>query len=586
MGVMAMQYFFIRQSFVQKSLLFDESVKAALSTVASKAEKREVIEYSQSIRALNKERYARERNLEMQVKLQEEMEEVRHALSRKQQDFREQEDHILRAYPHAIHLNNAFYETYIKRPENNHLVTVDFGIQHLGSPGSMYQENFIEIKTSRTLPLEQPQDDSVRYLLLMDINPFTKQALNNIVTLPPKTDIKLEAELRRLDQRLKLIQASTLMDTVAILGGKNPQVVEDLAISIELAQKPLNERIDVGFIKRELEDELYARQIASPFQLEIRDDSQLIYKFASTQEEPAGQGAAYSTPLFREDLEGSTGQLLIYFPDKRAAIMGNMEIILFLSIALVLVLIGSFTYTVLTLLKQKKISEMKTDFINNMTHEFKTPVATIMIASESLKDTEISLDPSRISRLANIIYDENVRLGSHIERVLNIARIEKENLTWEEQPLHVNDLMQAVLESMELQFQKNDIELTVSLDAKKDMIRGDEFHLSNIMFNLLDNAIKYRKDNPKITVRTKNTSKELFIYVEDNGIGMNKDQLSRIFDQFYRIPTGNRHDVKGFGLGLSYVDDIVKRLKGRVTVKSEKGKGTIFEVSLPLIKNP
>src|SRR5690606_35487874 len=239
----------------------------------------------------------------------------------------------------------------------------------------------------------------------------------------------------------------------------------------------------------------------------------------------------------------------------------------FSSVTLLLVLIGSFTYTIFTMLRQKKISEMKTDFINNMTHAFKTPVATIMIASESLRDPEISCDQTRAARLANIIYDENVRLGNHIERVLNIARLEKDNLKLEHQDVDMNDLAQAVVDSMELQLLKNDAQVDMHLDAAEAVVVGDELHLSNVLFNLIDNAIKYSKERPDITIRTKNVHRHIQITVADKGIGMSRDQLSRIFEQFYRIPTGNRHDVKGFGLGLSYVSDIVKRCGGKVQVK-------------------
>jgi len=247
-----------------------------------------------------------------------------------------------------------------------------------------------------------------------------------------------------------------------------------------------------------------------------------------------------------------------------------------------LVLLFAFGYTLQMILQQKKISEMKTDFINNMTHEFKTPVATIMIASEALKDSEVRKDESRMDRLANIIYDENIRLGNHIERVLNIARIEKENLKLEQKEIPVHDLMSAVADSMSLQFQKYGAEIKLMLDAKNDLILGDELHLSNVLFNLLDNALKYSSTHPEIELSTLNSGSNLIIRVKDNGIGMNRDQLSKIFEQFYRIPTGNLHDVKGFGLGLSYVNTIIKQLKGQIKVKSEKDKGSVFEISLPL----
>ena len=228
------------------------------------------------------------------------------------------------------------------------------------------------------------------------------------------------------------------------------------------------------------------------------------------------------------------------------------------------------------------MSEMKTDFINNMTHEFKTPVATIMIASEALKDPEIAEDKNRIKRLAGIIYDENVRLGNHIERVLSIARIEKKQLKLEQEQVNVNDLIVAVVDSMDLQLKKKNAILNIETAALQPIILGDELHLSSVLYNLIDNANKYSTDIPKITIRTRNTAKALIIEVEDEGIGMTKEQTKRIFDQFYRVPTGNLHDVKGFGLGLNYVQDIITQMGGTIKVSSERDKGTKFEISLPL----
>jgi two-component system phosphate regulon sensor histidine kinase PhoR len=199
-----------------------------------------------------------------------------------------------------------------------------------------------------------------------------------------------------------------------------------------------------------------------------------------------------------------------------------------------------------------------------------------------LKDPELTTDKSRIERLANIIYDENVRLGSHIERVLNIAKIEKGDLKLEHRDVDMNDLLSAIVDSMSLQLQKRNASIELDLRAEHSTVTGDELHLSNVIFNLLDNANKYSPENPQIKISTFISGKNLIIKVADKGIGMSKDQLSKIFDQFYRIPTGNLHDVKGFGLGLSYVNNIVKRLNGTIRVKSEKDVGSEFEISLPL----
>jgi two-component system phosphate regulon sensor histidine kinase PhoR len=272
--------------------------------------------------------------------------------------------------------------------------------------------------------------------------------------------------------------------------------------------------------------------------------------------------------------------LTVAFPGKNQFMFQNMHAVLASSASLLLVLIGCFSFTIMTIFRQKKISEMKTDFINNMTHEFKTPVATIMIASEALKDPEITDDKQRVNRLAGIIYDENIRLGNHIERVLNIAKLDKGDLKLDFKQVEVNDLIGAIADSMQLQFQKKGAKINLELGATTDTINGDEHHLSNVIFNLIDNALKYSKADPEITISTLNIGKKLVLKVSDKGIGMSKDHLSKIFEQFYRIPTGNLHDVKGFGLGLSYVHDIVNRHHGEIKVRSEKDKGSEFEIIL------
>src|SRR5690606_37448240 len=267
----------------------------------------------------------------------------------------------------------------------------------------------------RRVPMVGAKDDSVRYFIPMGPDAFNTTRLKYAIkAFGPRQDLKVNREIARKERELQLLQANTLMDTIAIISGKNPLMVQGFEAEMELYKRPLSERINVGYIRTEMEKELQARDIKSPFDLMIKDRNTTLYaSFAnfSDTEEPDAE-SLYTTELFRADNRSSTGRLSVYFPNKDDLLMGNMTVMLFSSVALVLVLIGSFTYTIFTMLRQKKISEMKTDFINNMTHEFKTPVATIMIASESLKDTEIAADQQRAARLANIIYDENVRLGN------------------------------------------------------------------------------------------------------------------------------------------------------------------------------
>ncbi|MBK1440617.1 GHKL domain-containing protein [Parapedobacter sp. ISTM3] len=583
LGVMAMQYFFIKQSYILKAQLFDESVKAALNAVAAKAEKREVMQLADAQRK-NKEKLEREqRKLEEQLRLKTEIERLREKQARQYAAFKRHEETLFAQYPVVLPIeSNEFYETYLNDSRYKDFLRVKFQTNATVDGAFQRNDNIVGLYAIRQVPLLKAKDDSVRYFIPGPIA-YGSTVLNYAIeTLPPRQDLKLKSEIARKERQLQLLEATTLMDTIAILSGKNPQLMEDFAAEIELYKRPLSQRIDVAYIRRELRKELLSRDIKSAFNLEIKDNHTTLYAFANFSAEDLSSQNLYTTELFRADNERSSGRLSVYFPNKANILMGNMTVMLFSSVALLLVLISCFAYTIFTMLRQKKISEMKTDFINNMTHEFKTPVATIMIASESLRDPEIASDQTRAARLANIIYDENVRLGNHIERVLNIARLEKGNLKLELRDVDVNDLAQAVVDSMELQLLKNDANVHMHLDATDATVVGDELHLSNVFFNLIDNAIKYSKEKPDITIKTRNAGSHIHITVADKGIGMNRDQLSKIFDQFYRIPTGNRHDVKGFGLGLSYVSDIVKRFGGKVQVKSEKDKGTAFEIMLPL----
>jgi len=582
LGVMAMQYYFVRESYKQKSQLFDEAVTASLLTVASKIEKREVYDFVKDQQKIDREKYrkeqAKQKNLATQLALRKRIEELRMQQYELEQQFKDEEDLLRSRFPLIAYIENPFYETYVKRTRYNDLVTIRI------LPGEIdreVQNNMVEVYATKKIPTVPAKDDSTRYLAFSN----TYNVINWVVrALPPRADLKIAFQIHALEKQLQLNTAQNIIDSVAVIGGKNKELVTSIAAAEELSKRPFRDRVNFAYLQRELEIEFSKRDIRSPFNIEVRDDqSLLIYETWRKKEGDRDvQKAVYSTRLFENDLGRSPGRVSIYFPDKPSIIRDNISYMLLPMAALLALLIGAFAYTLSIIFKQKKISEMKTDFMNNMTHEFKTPVATIMIASESLRDPEISSDERRVNRLANIIYDENVRLGNHIERVLNIARLEKENLKIEKVNVHINEVVSGVLDSMALQLQKADGVLTTDISALDDLVVGDELHLSNVFFNLVDNAIKYSHEAPDITVKTFNMKHSIVITIADKGMGMTKDQKEKIFDQFYRIPTGNIHNVKGFGLGLSYVNDIIKRLNGKIQVKSEKEKGTTFELTFPL----
>jgi two-component system, OmpR family, phosphate regulon sensor histidine kinase PhoR len=272
--------------------------------------------------------------------------------------------------------------------------------------------------------------------------------------------------------------------------------------------------------------------------------------------------------------------LTLYFPGKSNFLLKKMWLVLMSSAVFILLIVFSFSYTTLGLIRQKKLSEVKTDFINNMTHEFKTPVSTILLASEALKEAGIRQNEERFNRLVNIIHDENNRIGGHVEKVLQLAAMEKGNFKISPEESDIHHLITEVVESMNIQAENRQGKIQTFLNAENPRIRADEFHFSNVIRNLLDNALKYCENIPDISVRTSNEGNKLLLSVEDNGIGLSKEQQGKVFDKFYRAATGNVHDVKGFGLGLHYVKTIVEMHGGTIKVKSEKGKGSNFEILL------
>ncbi len=585
LGVMGMQYYFILQSFRLKSQLFDESVMAALNTVSLKAEKNEALHFLNA----KEHQEAQSRRLRQQARaqLREEDENRKHTEGMRIQSqkikskFIALEKEVRRRHPGAVLIENDFYETYIKDPKYRPFVQYEASVRHeLDERGLMYQQQDIGIYVTKIASvIKKAKDDSVRYFV---IDPMLGEM---IISLPPRVDEKLESEIRRHEQLAKARIAASYIDSVRSSSNAGSSAIANLADEFERSKQSLAQRIDPKFITEQLREELQSRNIPLDFDLKINEGGtdSVIYHLANFTEY-IDDGNHYSTVLFPNEVPGKEAVISVYFPNKTSILMNNASLMLFSSAVLLLVLISSFAYTILTILREKKISEMKTDFINNMTHEFKTPVATIMIASESLKDPEITANTVRVKRLADIIYDENIRLGEHIERVLNIAKLDKGDLQLEKEIVNANDLIYGVVGSMDLQLKKKAGEIKLNLHANDALIFGDELHLSNVIFNLLDNAIKYCDQEPRIEIGTKNKNNSLLINIVDNGIGMSKEQMSRIFDQFYRVPTGNLHNVKGFGLGLSYVYDIVKRMNGTVKVKSELNKGTEFEIVLPLKK--
>ena len=270
----------------------------------------------------------------------------------------------------------------------------------------------------------------------------------------------------------------------------------------------------------------------------------------------------------------------VQFPTIEANLISQLGIWGFSS-AVLLIVIFFFVYTLFVILKQRRLSEVQKDFINNMTHEFKTPISTIAISTEVLKDPGIIHTPERLLNYATIIQNENQRLKQQVERVLQMARIEKEDIGLKKESADIHGLINEAVRNTSLTLHEKQGTIDLDLGAEPSVAIVDKLHFTNVIYNLLDNAIKYTLRTPKIIIRTKNVNHSILVEVEDNGIGINEEEQQKIFHRFYRVPTGNLHDVKGFGLGLNYVKLIVEAHKGKITVASKGDTGSTFRLVIP-----
>lgn len=285
--------------------------------------------------------------------------------------------------------------------------------------------------------------------------------------------------------------------------------------------------------------------------------------------------------LFPNDVFRKQNYLAIYFPEQKSYVFQSLGFMIFSSSFLTLFILITFSTTIYIILRQKRLSQIKSDFVNNMTHELKTPISTISLASQMLKDKSIPAKNKNIDHISGIISNESQRLGFQVEKVLQMAVFDKGKIDLKFQLLNVHNLIANISANFNLQVKKRDGKLHEKLLATNPFARIDEVHFTNVLFNLLDNAVKYSPDTPEITISTHNNKKGLFISIEDKGIGISKEDQKRIFEQFYRVPTGNIHNVKGFGLGLSYVKKILDAHQAAIQVTSELKKGTKFDIVLP-----
>lgn len=361
------------------------------------------------------------------------------------------------------------------------------------------------------------------------------------------------------------------------------QVIESLIN--ENNNKPIEERIDKELLDSLLLNELKLQHINTPFEFGVisgTTEKLCIEKSGKYHNELLNDGLVFD--LFPGDIFSASSYLLIYFPEGETYIYSQIGYMLMLSGILIIIIITIFVFNISTIIKQKKLSDIKNDFINNMTHEFKTPIATITLACEALSDQDIIQSEKIRDNYVAIINEENKRLGKMAEKILQTAVLDTAQLKMKQEHVNIHQAIEDALKSMRIVFESRNGTIEQKLKANQCIVYGDKVHLTNVIYNLLDNANKYTPNKPTIIISTINNGDNIEISISDNGIGISRSNQKKVFEKLYRVPTGNRHDVKGFGLGLSYVKVIVDIHQGNISVDSELKKGSTFKITLPLKK--
>jgi two-component system, OmpR family, phosphate regulon sensor histidine kinase PhoR len=360
-------------------------------------------------------------------------------------------------------------------------------------------------------------------------------------------------------------------------------LMEDLIIIPE--QVPIEQKVSRGTLDSMITASFAGRELNTRIEYAIYStsrDSLLYQTTGEYRKQLLDPQASFHFELYPDDMRTNPDLLMLYFPKERQYLIGRVWYMLLISITLIIVIILSFTYTFLMFNRQRKLSELKTDFINNMTHEFKTPVSTISLACEALNDKDIQKSEELYHNYIQIISEENQRLGLMAEQILQSAKLEKGDLVMKREVTDIHELLTEVIRNISIQVEIKDGRITKDFQAQKSIMEIDRMHMSNVFLNLLDNANKYTPNKPQISVTTSNHDHWLICSIEDNGIGISKSDQKKIFEKLYRVPEGNVHNFKGFGLGLSYVKTIVEKHGGQVRLESELKKGTRFDVMLPL----
>ncbi len=415
--------------------------------------------------------------------------------------------------------------------------------------------------------------DSLSYLPSIPISDFeTKIPLTGISLRNMQRQRSSQSEMKR-KLRERYLQQRSLVNEVVV------------SMLYEADHQPPEKRIDFVELDRLLRYYLSNNGVEIPYHLRVTtNDGKEIFRCCDY--DAKGEENDYTQVLFANESPLHMATIHIHFPDFQRYVFSSIKFMI-PAIMFTVMLFFIFCITVWLFHRQRRMSEIKTDFINNMTHEFKTPLSTLSLAAQMLNDPSVGKSDAMLKHITGIISDETKRLRFQVEKVLQISMFENKGETFKRKNIDAHIIIDDVVNVFRLKTESLGGQIITRLNATNTILLADEMHFTNVLFNLLDNAIKYKRNDvtPELTIETENTSNKLRISIADNGIGIKKEDLKKIFEKFFRVHTGNRHDVKGFGLGLCYVKNVIKNHKGTIQAESTLGKGTKFVIELPLIDN-
>jgi two-component system phosphate regulon sensor histidine kinase PhoR len=424
----------------------------------------------------------------------------------------------------------------------------------------IYQTKSDTVVEEMSLEVASPLTDS-KFQIEDSVN-FTVERNGDTIKYTHHEDVKIEEA--RIKKKMKILDV----------------VIDEIMHQ----DQTITRKIDLTEIDSLLQIVLANKGIDTNFEFAIWNE-QSSSALLAKKENPSADllDSKFKAGLFPNDLYGSTDYLILNFPDQQSFLFNQIWSSLIASFILVAIILSCFGYSLFTIIRQKKISEVKNDFINNITHEFKTPIATVSLACEALQEDAVFNTPSTAKRYIGMIKEENSRLENHVEKVLQLATLDKQTVTLHLEQLNMHDIIQDISDAFDIQITHKKGSILKQMTAKDYFVHGDNDHLTNVISNLLDNAIKYSPESPAITIITTSDAQLFTASIIDKGIGMSKEEVKKVFDKFYRVPTGNIHNVKGFGLGLSYVRDIIDMHHGSIRVQSDRKEGSTFTLTLPLI---